>query len=443
MWVLTLSGGALLEFLLFVALGSGILFLCLKNTRRSAVYIYFMLMLAYGSYVFFCHYIRCVNEWEIIGSADGGGYYIPCTLELSELDSWRKIWSRVWETPRYLGGGAIFFYFVPIKYLADWLQMDLHLALQISLMPFAAMICVVEYHILLLFGIADKEATRWSIGFGLLSSLFWLSSFIVRDLPICLAYAVVAYLIFSNMARWKKLLVGAAMVVVVANIRMSSGMGLVPLALLAFFGDPKKKTIRPWQFVGCIVIMFALITIYGFVDEVEEVSQVYMEIELSDQGGKSVLSSFNILPFGVSHVVKTLYAQFHPIPAWRNMFQLSYDDRLYAHNITRFPDVWVVFFRIAALVTLFFGCSNRQIRRKVFENKLLLYSCIYMLLLLCAQASTIEERRKLALYPVLFVPLVLFWNNMDGYTRKRIMLWAASLFLMVQFAFLIKNMAVF
>lgn len=439
MWVLTISWGALLEFLLFTAAGAGILFLLLKRTRRNATYIYLVLMLVYGCYVFFCHYIRCINGWEIIGSLDGGGYYIPCTLELSALNSWREIWTTTWEVTRYQPGGAIFFYFVPIKHLADWLQMDLHLAMQISLMPFAAMICVVEYYILSSFGIGDKPAVWWSIGFGILSALFWLSSFIVRDLPICLAYAIVVSLIFSDASRTRKLLIGSAMVAIAASIRLASGMGLVPLALLGVFGDSKKRTIKPWQTICCIAITIAIIVGHGFIDELEEVSDSYFAIEQEDQGGGSTLSSFNALPFGISHIVKTLYAQIHPVPAWRNMTPFPPDGaRLYAYNITHFPDIWIVFFRIAAVVTLFYGCFKRQLREKIFENKLLLYSCLYALLILCAQASTIEERRKLAVYPLLLIPVVLSWSDMDRSMKKSVMLFSFLLYFLVQLAFLIR-----
>ena len=439
MWVLTMCWAALLEFLMFTAVGAGILFLCLKKTRRDSIYIYLSLMLVYGCYVFFCHYIRCKNGWEIIGSLDGGGYYIPCTQELSELNSWREIWTTTWEVTRYRPGGAIFFYFVPIKYMADWLDTDLHLALQISLMPFAAMICVVEYRILRLFDLDERTARRWSIWFGILSSLFWLSSFIVRDLSICLAYAVVTCLIFSKASHSWKLLAGAAMAVVAASIRLASGMGLVPLVLLAVFGDSKHKTIKTWQTVCCIAITIAIMVGYGFIDELNEVSQSYFTIEMEDQGGDSTLSSFNVLPFGISHAVKTLYAQFHPIPAWRYMDPFPPSGaRLYAFNVTHFPDLWVVFFRITAVVTLFYGCFKKQIRQKIFENKLLLYSCAYALLLLCAQASTIEERRKLAVYPLLLIPIVLTWNEIPSLSRKRIVLLSLFLFLSIQLVFLIR-----
>ena len=441
MWMLTTVGGALLEFLLFAALGTGILFLCLKKDHGNAIYIYLTLMLAYGCYVFFCHYIRCIHEWTIIGSADGGGYYIPCTLELSSLASWHKIWEAVGDVQRYRPGGAIFFYFVPIQYLADWLQMDLHLALQISLMPFAAMICVVEYRILLLFDVDDKRAVRWSIGFGILSALFWLSSFIVRDLPICLAYAIVTYTIFSETPRLKKLLIGAAMTFLAANIRLASGMGLFPLVLFAVFADSKNRTIKTWQTICGIVIMLIVMASYNVIDEFGKVSQAYLSIELEAQGGNSILASFNVLPPGVSHVVKTLYAQFHPIPAWRNMF--APDGFLeYAHNITKFPDLWVVFFRISAVMVLIYGCCTATIRKKVFENKLLLYSCIYALLLLCTQASTIEERRKFALYPILFIPVVLSWIHISPNSKKGILLISFSMFLILQLITLLKNLTV-
>ena len=419
--------------------------LCKKNNHHDALKIYVILMLCYGSYAFLCHGYRMACGFEAIGSMDGPGYYLPCTTELLDSQSLKELVSRISARKRYHLGGYIFVYFVYVAKLAQiFLNVDLHLAIQLSLMPFAALTCVAEYHLLQCFDISKSQAYKWSIGFGLGSALFWLSSFIVRDLPITLAYAITVYLIFSTMPRWVKLLIGTAMTVVVINIRTSSGIALVPLTLFAIFCNPKDKTIKPWQLAGCISIALALVINYGFADEFDKVYRNYLAIELMDQGGKSTLSGFNVLPFGISHIAKTIYAQFHPIPVWRNMFATASNGfRAYAFNITKFPDIWVVFFRLAAFMVLIYGCFNTSIRQKVFKNRLLLYSFIYVLLVLLSQASTIEERRKLALYPLLFVPIVLSWRHMSDYTRKYVLLLTTCLFIIVQITGWIKDMSVF
>ena len=442
-WSLTMDWSGLVEFLLLFMIGWSIIQLvCKKDNRPDAQKIYAFLMLCYGSYAFLCHAYRIAHGFDAIGSMDGPGYYLPCTMELFDSKSLKELIARINERTRYDGGGTIFVYFVAIAKLAlNYLHMDLHLAIQLSLMPFAAMICVVEYHLLRCFNIPSAAAYKWSIGFGLGSALFWLSSFIVRDLPIVLTYFLISYLIFSPAPRWQRVLwLGLGGTFLVASIRLSSGLGMVPLLLLAVFCDSKKQTLKVWQLLLCIFVMLLLGLINIFTEETTRIYNTYLDIELMDQDGHSTLSSFNALPFGISHFVKTIYAQFHPVPVWRNMVATAATGyRNYAYNITKFPDIWVVFFRITGVVVLFYGCIKTEIRRKVFENKPLLYSFIYILFWIMLQASTIEERRKLGGYSLLFLVIVLFWREMTPSRRIRILLLSSSLFILVQLAYLLKT----
>ena len=442
-WGLTMDWGALCEFLLLLAVGWGIIQLvCKKNNRAYSQRIYIILMLCYGSYALLCHAYRMANGFEAIGSMDGSGYYLPCTMELFDSRSLSELIARINERTRYDGGGTIFVYFVMIAKLAlNYLHMDLHLAIQLSLMPFAALICVVEYHLLRCFDIPAPSAYKWSIGFGVGSALFWLSSFIVRDLPIVLAYFLISYLIFSPAPRWQRVLwLGLGGTFLAASIRLSSGLGMVPLLLLAVFCDSKKHTIKLWQLLLCIAVRLSMGLINVFTEETTRIYNTYMEIELMDQEGNSLLSSFNVLPFGFSQFVKTVYAQFHPIPVWRNMFATAATGfRDYAYNITKFPDIWVVFFRITGMVVLFYGCLKTELRNKIFENKPLLYSFSYIVFWMLLQASTIEERRKLGGYAILFLVIVLFWREMAPASRIRALLLSFALFMLVQLTYLLKT----
>lgn len=442
-WCLTLDWGALNEFLILFAVGWGIIQLvCKKDNRLDAQKIYTILMLCYGSYAFLCHAYRLANDFNAIGSMDGPGYYLPCTMELFDSRSLSELIARIDARTRYDSGGSIFVYFVMIAKLAlNYLHMDLHLAIQLSLMPFAALICVVEYHLLRRFDIPASSAYRWCIGLGLGSALFWLSSFIVREMPIILAYFLISYLIFSPAPRWQRVLwLGLGGTLLAASIRLSSGLGMVPLLLLAVFCDSKKQTLKVWQLLLCIAVMLSTGLIKIFTDETTRIYNTYMGIELMDQEGNSLLSSFNVLPFGISHFVKTVYAQFHPIPVWRNMFATAATGfRDYAYNITKFPDIWVVFFRITGMVVLFYGCLKTELRNKIFENKPLLYSFSYIVFWMLLQASTIEERRKLGGYAILFLVIVLFWREMAPASRIRALLLSFTLFMLVQLTYLLKT----
>ena len=146
-WCLTLDWGALGEFVLLMGAGwLTIQLICQKENRRNAQSLYTVLMLCYGSYAFLCHGYRMACGFDAIGSLDGPGYYLPCTSELFNSESLSDLISRIGDRQRYSTGGYIFVYFVYIAKLAkNILHVDLHLAIQLSLMPFGAQVTREHY----------------------------------------------------------------------------------------------------------------------------------------------------------------------------------------------------------------------------------------------------------------------------------------------------------
>jgi len=435
--LLSSSFGAVCEFILLLVINLLIIaFFCSHDNYARTMNVFATLMGCYFVYACFCHAYRMANGYTFFGSFDGLRYYIPQTIRLLNFEDITDVIRAIYSDDSTLPlkhGGSIFVYFYLIGKFAVWANVDIFFAIQISLMPFAAMMCAVQYNLLLRFGLPRNSAYKWSIIFGLCSALFWLSSFVVRDLPISLAYSIAIYQIFSSAPFLRRLLWGCLSAAVVLTLRLASSLALVPIVLLAVFRNSERKSVR----YGLLGMFLAAVIVFGggdiFVDELLSKQQGYLGIELRDQGGNSLLSAFNDLPFGVSHVAKTIYAQFHPIPAWRNMITNSEDViAKSAYNIARFPDLWVVFFRITGMLILIYGCLKHSIREKLFENKPLMYSFNYALLLLILQSTTIEERRKLGVYPLLFLVIVLCWERTPPMTRRRILLLSAFLFVLLQ-----------
>lgn len=443
-FALTGSFGAVCEFLLLFGIGAtSIAIFCKAEDRARSTAIFAWTMSIYFVYACFCRAYQVANDYPVFGSFDGFDYYVPFTKKLLIDQSFSDVIQTIYFNERNVSfrhGGSIFIYFYAIGKLALQLDLDILFALQLSLMPFAAMICVVEYHLLRRFDVPDREAYKWSLGFGLCSALFWLSSFIVRDLPIHLAYALIICLMFSPMPRWRKLSFSLLLVAAAASLRMASGIGMLPLLFFTGCYNPEDRNINISALVTFCILGFIFGITQFALETLEDVSAHYMTLELRDQGGKSTLSYFNALPFGISNMAKILYACFHPIPAWRNMTAApgSQDIFSYTYNLTRFPDLWIIFFRITGLTVLIYGCFHRTLRSIFRENRGLLFAFIYAIIWLCAQASTLEERRKLSVYPLLFLIAVLFWRRMEQTTRNHILTFATHLFIGLQLLYLTK-----
>lgn len=412
-YLLISSGAGIAEYVLLSALGSVIILLLTSRAeRRNSLSIFMILMSCYFLYAAFCHWFRLRNGFEFIGSLDGGDYYVVWTDDLLRFKNLSDVIWRVYldGTAPQRHGGGIFVYFYYIARLAEACKIDLHWALQLSLMPFAALIGVVEYHILRLFDeIPQRTAYRAALIFGLCSALFWLSSFIVRDLPIILAFAVMTYLALSRKRLWFKLGVGLLMAAVCLSIRLASGVAAL-FYLLFFFENKEDRTYKLHMFIGIFIGAVALL-LSPVWEDLSELREVYLQKEYVD-GQESTLASFNSLPPVISNIMKVAYAQFHPFPAWRNLVNDGPSFLDCCYNITRFPDLWVVFFRLLACLVLVFGICNRACREFLTGNKALMLNLVYMLVLLLLQDSTIEERRKLIVYPFFFLMVVLFWQKM-------------------------------
>ena len=234
-YLMTSSRSGVFEYLLLLLCGGGIvLLLTNKEERKNSISVFVLLMNCYFLYAAFCHWFRLSNGFEFIGSLDGGDYYVVWTDDLLRFKNLSDVIWRVYldGTAPQRHGGGIFVYFYYIARLAEACKIDLHWALQLSLMPFAALIGVVEYHILRLFDeIPQRMAYRAALIFGLCSALFWMSSYIVRDLPVILAFAVMTYLALSRKRLWFKLGVGLLMAAVCLSIRLASGRFARPLML--------------------------------------------------------------------------------------------------------------------------------------------------------------------------------------------------------------------
>lgn len=442
-WVLTIfacllfwmqdSWGALWLFLIFGGLGmGGVLLFCKGDGRKDSLQIGWIMTLVYVSYCFLKDIYCMYTGLRYIGSIDGLEYYLPCAMRLIDVGSLKDFFDIINNEALYHGGGWIWVYFVPVVKLAvDWLQVDPGLAVQMSLIPFAVWICVVVYHLLVAVEVPREDSYRYSLIFGTVTALFWLSSFIVRDLPINLAYAILIYLIFADHSTIKKWIIGGICVAVAMSLRYASGIASVPLLLLALYGVRGNRFVRGLG-VCCIVgCLLASSFSAAWREEAEDVAETYLAIEMRDQLGNSTLSSFNRLPWGLSHLAKTVYSQFHPFPAWRNMTAGS-ADLAYAYNVTKFPDIWCVFFRIMGLLILVWGMLDAKAREKLFQNTVLLYTVCYAVLLLLVQSMTIEERRKMSVYPAIFMLIVLFWQECPPETRKFLVFCTIGVFAALQ-----------
>lgn len=427
-----MAAGMLLSNWLVGALA--VFIFCRKELRGRALSLFSWILLGYCALAVGGHIYRIAQDYEFIGSLDGFEVYLPYTEELLyENRGFFSVVKTIYTTSAYSFVGSILLLFMLAGLFSQYCQGDMLYALQLSLIGMAALVPIVVYHLFLKFDFSEKKSYCYALLFAFFTSCFYQSSFVVRDMPITLAYTAMIYLYFDEF-KWATVIKMILLLGVVASLRMASAAFAVLFIggyLFNNMGDSSlfKKMggiICFLLFVAGGVLMFSDISAL-FEDKIA----VYGENELADQGGASTLSMFNILPPGISHFCKVLYDQFSPYPCFRGM--VSFGFRPECYNLTRWPDILSTPFRYFLLTLLIMSfVVYADVRRYIAEKRDLVMVLLIGILFLALQSSTMGDRRKLGVYAVFFLAGMLGWEKMNSGQRKCVVLTAGLVFLSMQ-----------
>lgn len=417
-FIITDSLAVVFIFLIIYVLGITILKIFKQD--QKALNIFFITFGASLIYALLLHLYMQANGYEFLQSYDGYNVYLPYTQELLNSNSVFELITTIYDTSKYAFVGAILVPFVYVGKLAKFFGGDLYLPIQFTIMLFASLASVVVYNILIIKNISSRKAFRFTLLYSLLSVHFIMSTYIVRDMPITLFFYLLIFLSFKPFTT-KRTLLMLAIVAAIMSIRLSSGVFASIYILLVLFLSDKKKSVRQKIMslifmLGCVSILIMSMDI--ILQSFESKYEHYAMLESQDQGGDSTLKTFDVLPPGISHLVKATYNQFMPIPSWRSMIETSI--RPESYNIMNFPNMTNTFFSYVMwgviLISLFF----KKFRSILVQNKLLFYHFIIAIIYLMVQSSTMGHRRMMGVYPVFFLIAVLFYQNFSKNDKKNV-----------------------
>ena len=414
---------------------SALLIFCKKEHWLRVITLFTWILDGYFLFAIFCNMYRFVMGYEFIGSLDGIGCYLPYTRNLlaSPSSGIYNIITEIYTTSSYSFVGSILLLFMAAGSFSEYCRGDMLYAMQLSLIGISALVPIIVYHLFLKFDFPEQKSFRYALFFAFFTSCFYQSSYIVRDMPITLAYTAIIYLYFDEF-KWSSLIKMILLLVVVGSLRMASAMFAVLLIIFYLLTNLKSSSLG--QKISIVLCSMALLIYVAtrFSDismTMSSKASVYFEKELLDQGGASTLSMFNVLPPGISHFCKVLYDQFSPYPCFRNMVDSNGHPECY--NLGRWPELLSTPFRYFLLVTLFytlFCCP--KIRSSIFENRKLSIMLLIGILFLCLQSSTMGDRRKMGCYIVFFLTGMMGWEKMNQTQRNNVIFAAISLFSIMQ-----------
>ena len=400
--------------------------------KKVSIVLFTKILVIYFLYAVFCNYIRAENHWEFIRSYDGYKVYVPYAEELFSYSNICNLGHEISTQSKYSFVGSILYLFFGATAVAHWFDGNVHYALQLSLIGISALVPIVVYHMFILYKVDDQTARRHAILFALMTACLTLSSFIVRDMPITLAFFIITYLVQKDF-KVSSLVKILLLIGLIASLRLASALfSFVLLWVFCCNFFVNASTGKRLLMLGVFLILTVTFVIYfsSIAGTMETTLSFYQELQQSGDGGTSTIVIFNRLPWGISHAVKAIYDQFAPYPAWRNLIDFS--GRPECYNWVNWPEIFVVAFKyfiIFAIVYSFIAIPKKE--NIIFSGKVF-FTFLLSLWFLLLQSSTMGDRRKMGLYLIFFFVGMYNYDKMSVKQRFSVLVWAGLFFLIMQ-----------
>jgi len=430
-FIITSSLSVLVIYIFLFIIGRQMIILFQNNKNvENTLLIFEMSYMIYFTYALICFLYMSYHGYDHLQSFDGINVYIPYTKELLNSNSFYDLVYDIYNTSKYAFVGAILILFVYIGKLSLLMDGELYVTIQLSIILFASWSVVLVYNLLVFFEIKEETALNSTLIYAFLSFHFYMSTFIVRDMPITFSFISLIYLSFQSFSI-KNLLIMILLVFFIASIRVSSGIFASLYIFLLLIMSQIKGTISDKIIINIIFIFLIFILLF-YMDMIKSIyllkTEEYSSIEAA--AGESTVGAFNVLPSGIKEFSKAFYNQIMPIPSWQIMLETV--ERPESYNIMNFPVVSATFFRYCMWSFIILGFLTKEIRIIIVDNKILFYNFLIAILFISIQSNTMGFRRVLGVYPIFFLIAILVYEKLNIDDKKRVFEFSFILFTFLQ-----------
>lgn len=288
------------------------------------------------------------------------------------------------------------------------------------------MIMVVIYNIVQIYRESEAFPVRKQIlWFSLLSPILLLSCQMMRDIHVCLLYAVGFYLALNTRSkfRWIWLVVCYFLIFF---LRVESGLLFLLIIFLAAYVDYRRGGFLKKTFLFVCGILFCMMMANLVISTATNTLTGYTERSILQADSSSLGVLLNKLPFPLDYLSKAVFGQLLPFPLWVDVSR----DYPYSYMWTLemlFPVVW-----LAVWFYLLVSWLRHRTEWRT-ELKVAFYVCIFGIIAL--SASEFNTRRIMVVYPMLFA-LFLILRSQHGGRMARYFLTSFVLLLLLHLVYL-------
>jgi hypothetical protein len=375
------------------------------------IYLFYNLVVSFGLiHIYGVENIKSDEEWFFEASNDiyskiKNGYNF---LEVAGVQEYKDT------------SGAVYLYGF-ISYLAKIYGNNSFLIQKVGTSFIASLIPMVMYGISRLY-FSEKISIKVAIIYGLLSFILFFSSTLLRDTHIALMFILTMYIILQRLS-FINFLILLFVSFYSYYLREQTGIFMIGFTLIYLFvfihNSIQNIYIEAFIYLSILSIVIILILysdklIYMF----EQISSASSQRSLAQASSSSIGAKIAKLPFGLNILTLFGFGQIQPFPPsliftknHKGIFELPY---LIA-GIS-----WFIGWGFL-LYGIFKDNILKQLDSKLFF--MFLFSILYITLISIIEFS---QRRQMAVYPILFLVMVLSYKKMSVTARTKI--WVGMIF---------------
>lgn len=401
----SLSSAVFISFFLFLFI-SFILIILISSSdsERSKIFnLYFTITPLYVIYCFIA-YLGYIDNNGFYFYPDQG-YFYGIASDLGWKSSIIEIYRTTIISRAHIETEGAHFLFGTIAYLADTYFDGNSVLIQSLHISFIGILSNIFVFKILRVYFSEKISLRYTLYFALLSPIFYYSPWLLRDVHIAFLYVIAIYLALRSISIWNTAWFFLVFLVT-AQFRLEHALVLLlfPIAHLYHNKEINSFVKSIWPVIYFIGIGVILVLLNSKFDSIVTALDSYEKYDLytheSVEGDSGIGAKLYSLPFGIKQIALVVNSQLTPLPPWAS---INFSQNIYILVCASVLAMVAIYWSYVFLFVLFSFVTTKVLFQ--LPKSLFIFLGI-LILFLFLNASNINARRIMSVYPIIFIVFV-------------------------------------